>query len=179
MTHIVLPRAADAPEPVRLPVHLTDLRPAPESSALALARAADLAGLAGVLVPFDPDGPESLVTAAALLRATRYVEIVAGIHSGIATPQYAAKLSASLQRFSGGRLGWHLAADDPGRAEFVAVAREFWHSPQGLPKPLSDNPFPALYLGGVDGRGTAGFVEVDHDPGEVYRLGEKESARVG
>jgi hypothetical protein len=179
VTHIVLPAATGAPAPARLPAHLTDLRPPPESTALALARAADLAGLAGVLVPFDPDGPESLVTAAALLRATRYVQIVAGIHSGIATPQYTAKLSASLQRFSGGRLGWHLDADDPDRERFVAVAREFWHSPTGLPKPLSDNPFPAVYVGGVDGRGTAGFAEVGHDPGEVFRLGEQEAAHVG
>ncbi|MQY27561.1 LLM class flavin-dependent oxidoreductase [Nocardia aurantia] len=179
MTHIVLPAEAAEPAPARLPAHLTDLRPPPERSALALARAADLAGLAGVLVPFDPEGPESLVTAAALLRATRYVQVVAGFHSGATTPQYAAKLSASLQRFSGGRFGWHLEAGDPDRERFVAVAREFWHSPDGLPKPLSDNPFPAVYVGGIDGRGTPGFVEVGPDPGEVFRLGEKESAHVG
>lgn len=175
MTHIVLPSAASAPPPVRLPDLLTDLRPTPTSSALALARAADLAGLAGVLVPFDPDGPEALVTAAALLRATRHIEVVAGFHTGIATPQYTAKLSASLQRFSGGRLGWHLAADDPGREEFVATAREFWHAPDGLPKPLSDTAFPRVYIGGADGRGSRSFVEVGHDPGEVFRLGEQEA----
>ncbi|GAB0102800.1 hypothetical protein JMUB6875_17710 [Nocardia sp. JMUB6875] len=172
MTHIVLPRTP-APPPVRLPAFLTDLRPAPESSALALARAADLAGLAGVLVPFDPEGPESLVTAAGLLRATRYIEVVAEFHSDIATPQYAAKFSASVQRFSGGRLGWKLPVDDPGRERFVAVAREFWHSPDGLPKPLSDTAFPNVY------NDTTAFVEVGHDPGEVFRLGEKESAYVG
>ncbi|WP_158675779.1 LLM class flavin-dependent oxidoreductase [Nocardia stercoris] len=176
MTHIVLPGAASAPPPVRLPRFLTDLRPPPQAPELASARAADLAGVTGVLVPFDPDGPESLVTAAALLRATRHIEVVAGFRTGLATPQYTAKLSASLQRFSGGRLGWHLDADDPGRAEFVAVAREFWTSPDGLPKPLSDTPFPNVYVGGVDGRGSAGFVEVGHDPGEVYRLAEQEAA---
>ncbi|AYF74922.1 LLM class flavin-dependent oxidoreductase [Nocardia yunnanensis] len=176
MTHIVLPGAATAPPPARLPGFVTDLRPAPQDSALSLARAADLAGLAGVLVPFDPDGPEALVTAAALLRATRYVEIVAAFDTGISTPQYISKLSASLQRFSGGRFGWHFSADDPGRERFLAVAHEFWHTPGGLPKPLSDSAFPAVYLEGVDGRGTAGFVEVGHDPGEVFALGEKEAA---
>ncbi|GAB0103934.1 hypothetical protein JMUB6875_29080 [Nocardia sp. JMUB6875] len=172
MTHIVLPRTA-APPPVALPAFLTDQRPTPESSALALARAADLAGLAGVLVPFDPEGPETLVTAAALLRATRYIEVIAEFHSGIATPQYTAKLSASLQRFSGGRLGWKLPDDDPERERFVKVARDFWHSPEGLPKPLSDTPFPNVYAD------SSGFVEVGHDPGEVFRLGEKESAHAG
>jgi len=170
MTHILLPDTASAPPLVRLPAFLTDSRPVRglQDPALALARAADLAGLAGVVVPLDPEGPEALVTAAALLRATRHVEVVASFPTDIATPQYVAKLSASLQRFSGGRLGWLIPADDPGRAQFLAAARRFWHSPEGLKPPLSETAFPVVY------NGSEPFVSVGYEPGEVFTLASKE-----
>lgn len=194
--HIVLPPAADLRPRVRLPDFVTDLRPPAADPWPDLARAADLAGLAGVLVPFDLDGPESLVTAAALLRVTRHLEVAAGLQPWIATPQYAAKLSASLQRFSGGRLAWYFDHDDAESAAFTATAEKFWQSPDGLDDVLSAHAFPRVTLAGspatarLDLRGLdphaaaaalreradAGisefFLEVGDDPGEVYRLGE-------
>lgn len=203
--NVVLPRGDSATAPPRLPAFVTDVRPAPTDTAVALARAADLAGLAGVVVPFDPDGPESLVTAARLLRRTRRLVVHAGLEPWVTTPQYAAKVSASLQRFSGSRLGWHVTGS--GAEQFVRTAREFWSAPTGLPAVLSTSPFPAVPASGsvwldVAGRSVddvlalAGehrdaeqlFLTVGPDPGEVLRLGEyllpflatrREPARVG
>lgn len=141
--HVVLPtRSAAAPE---LPAFVTDVRPALTDPAGRSAVAADLAGLAGALVPFDPGGQESLTVAANVLRRTRHLRVVAGFHTAASTPVYAAKLSASLQRFAAGRLGWRLAVDlDPAAAraqgdfltgpdrharaeEFLTVAKGVWH----------------------------------------------------
>ncbi|MFI6323081.1 LLM class flavin-dependent oxidoreductase [Nonomuraea sp. NPDC050556] len=112
-----------------------------------LGRAAELAGYAGALAPFDAEGEESLVVAAGLLRQTRWLRLVAEFHTGIATPVYAAKIAASLQRFSGSRLDWRLAVDlDPALAraqgdfhegadryaraeEFLTVAKGVWYEP--------------------------------------------------
>jgi alkanesulfonate monooxygenase len=108
MTEIHLIAPTRAPERPVLPSFVTDVRPAPYDG---LSRAADLAGLTGLFVPFDPDGAESLVTAAGLLRNSRHLRVVAEFHPGIATPVYAAKFAASVQRFSHDRLGWQLAVD--------------------------------------------------------------------
>jgi alkanesulfonate monooxygenase SsuD/methylene tetrahydromethanopterin reductase-like flavin-dependent oxidoreductase (luciferase family) len=194
--NIVLPRAAETRPPQPLPDFITDLRPSAADPWRALATAADLAGLAGVLVPFDARGPESLVTAAGLLRATRHIDVLAGLRPWIATPQYTAKLSASLQRFSGGRFGWYFDADDAETTAFVATAEAFWQSPDGLPEVLSAHAFPRVSIAGtpasarLDLRGLAPravadaieehehagvsefFLDVGEDPGEVYRLGE-------
>jgi len=193
--HIVLPPVADAPPPATLPGSFTDLRPHTIDPFLALAKAADLAGLSGIVVPHDSEGPEPLVTAAGLLRATRHVTVFAGIQPWIATPQYTAKLSASLQRFSGGRFGWYLD-DTAESAAFVDTARDFWHRPDGLPDVLSEHPFPHVATAGESGTAhldVAGlepdavialieerrgadiaefFLAVGHDPGEIYRIGE-------
>ena len=144
--HITVPTRI--PERVELPEFVTDLRPPDRGTGHHLVgRAAELAGLDGTLVPFDPHGRESLVVAAALLRDSRRIEVIAEFHPGIATPVYAAKLSASLQRYTGGRLGWRLAVDlDPAvaraqgdfltgaaryarAAEFLTVARGVWSDP--------------------------------------------------
>ena len=165
--YLVLPPEAAAPAPVGLPGFVTDVRPPSAGGTLALAKAADLAGLTGVLVPYDPDGADALVTAAGLLRVTRHVEVLAGLAPWIATPQYTAKLSASLQRFSGGRFGWYFddsGADEAGHAaiaDFVATADDFWHRSDGLPDVLSEHSFPRVSRAAsaasvqLDGRGQA------------------------
>ncbi|GAA3111851.1 LLM class flavin-dependent oxidoreductase [Streptosporangium carneum] len=107
-------------------------------------RAAEIAAFHGALAPFDPQGEESLVAAASLLRQSRWLRVVAGFHPGVATPVYAAKVSASLQRFSGDRLDWRISVDlDPAVAraqgdflegadryaraeEFLTVAKGVW-----------------------------------------------------
>ncbi|RJL35575.1 LLM class flavin-dependent oxidoreductase [Bailinhaonella thermotolerans] len=140
--HVILPTRS--PAPADLPAFVTDVRPEPADPARGAAVAADLSGWAGALVPFDPDGHESLTVAAGALRHTRHLRVIAEFHPAAATPVYAAKLSASLQRFSAGRLGWRLAVDlDPAVAraqgdfltgparharadEFLTVAKAVW-----------------------------------------------------
>lgn len=188
--YIVLPPESESPPPIALPGFVTDVRPPATGPALALAKAADLAGLAGVVVPADPDGPEPLVTAGALLRATRHVEVLAAVEPWIATPQYTAKFSASLQRFSGGRFGWYVDAADQEAEAFVGTARDFWKRPEGLPDVLSEHAFPRVITTAaprLDVRGLAPaeivalvekqaadevLLEVGVEPGEVLRLGE-------
>ncbi|MEV8631980.1 LLM class flavin-dependent oxidoreductase [Streptosporangium sp. NPDC051023] len=129
-----------------LPGFVTDPRGAfgPFDHLLQAGRAAEIAAFGGALAPFDPRGEESLVAAASLLRQSRWLRVVAGFHPGIATPVYAAKISASLQRFSGDRLDWLIAvaldpavaraqgdflegADRYARAEeFLTVAKGVW-----------------------------------------------------
>ncbi|WP_147945110.1 MULTISPECIES: LLM class flavin-dependent oxidoreductase [Microbispora] len=158
---ITVPTRGDGRDPLRrdrgdwqpaarrpLPAFVTDLRPGafgPFEHLAQIGRAAEIAGLGGALVPFDPAGEESLVVAAGLLRQSRHLRVVAGFHPGIATPVYAAKFSASLQRFTDNRLGWQIDIDlDPAVArsqgdflqgadryaraeEFLTVARGVWN----------------------------------------------------
>ncbi|MDR8411582.1 LLM class flavin-dependent oxidoreductase [Nonomuraea sp. 3-1Str] len=175
--HMVLPTRGVVR--AELPAFVTDVRPAASDPAGRAAVAADLAGLAGALVPFDPGGQESLTVAANALRRTRHLRVVAEFHPGVATPVYAAKLSASLQRFAAGRLGWRLAVElDPAVAraqgdfltgaeryaradEFLTVAKGVWREPfdfrgdfyevaaGGFAPPLSVPPFPEVHLSGT------------------------------
>ncbi|EME22416.1 LLM class flavin-dependent oxidoreductase [Rhodococcus triatomae] len=113
--------------------------------------AAELSGLDGIVVPYDPAGEESWVVAASALRQTRHLRVGVEFHPAFGTPVYAAKLSATLQRLSHGRLDWRLqvetdAADAAARgdrvtgpdryrraAEFLTVARGVWNEQQVLP----------------------------------------------
>ncbi|MER7207518.1 MULTISPECIES: LLM class flavin-dependent oxidoreductase [Streptosporangium] len=129
-----------------LPGFVTDPRApfGPFDHLLQAGRAAELAAFDGALLPFDPRGEESLVAAGSLLRQSRWLRVAAGFHPGVATPVYAAKVSASLQRFSGDRLDWRVVVDlDPEVAraqgdflegadryaraeEFLTVAKGVW-----------------------------------------------------
>src|SRR5580692_10407279 len=139
----VLPAPPAARTP--LPGFITDIRPRPGLREPRQATgAAQLTGLDGVYLPFAADGVESLVTAGGLLRGSSTVQVTAEFHPAIASPVYAAKLAASLQRFSAGRLGWRLLIDLdqatarahgdflPKRdrharaAEFLTVAKGVW-----------------------------------------------------
>ena len=95
-------------------------------------------------MPFAADGLESLVMAGGLLRGSSTVQVTAEFHPAIASPVYAAKLAASLQRYSASRLGWRLLIDldqatarahgdwlpeqdrYPRAAEFLTVAKGVW-----------------------------------------------------
>lgn len=147
--HITLPTRARRRR--SFPEHLTDpARPVlghapadPYDHIAQVARAAELAGLSGAVVPFDPDGEESFIVAGGVLRRSRYLRVVAEFHPAIATPVYAAKLSVSLARFSGDRLDWKLGDLDPltarahgdfldgperhrRAAEFLTIAKGVW-----------------------------------------------------
>lgn len=111
----------------------------------AVGRAADVAGFDGLIVPYDPAGEESWITAGSLLRESRWLRVGPEFHAGFATPVYAAKVSVTLQRFVSGRLDWHLAVDTDDEVqraqgdfvsgsdryaradEFLTVARGVWH----------------------------------------------------
>ncbi|MFE7719500.1 LLM class flavin-dependent oxidoreductase [Nocardia rhizosphaerihabitans] len=126
----------------------TDVRPGrfgPFDDLAQIVDAAELNGFDGVLAPYDPFGEESWIVAAAALRATRYAQVTVEFQPAFGTPVYAAKISATLQRHSAGRLNWRLAVDADAQearargdlvdgaeryrraAEFLTVARGVWN----------------------------------------------------
>jgi alkanesulfonate monooxygenase len=142
--HLSVPTAPPG-APARLPGFITDIRPRPGlREQRATARAAQLTGLDGVYVPFDTGGLESLVVAGGLLRESSTLQVTAGFHPAVTNPVYAAKLTASAQRYAASRLSWRLVidldravaraqgdfldADDryARAAEFLTVARGVW-----------------------------------------------------
>jgi alkanesulfonate monooxygenase len=91
------------------------------------ARAAAVTGFTGVFVPFDPEGEESWIVSAALARELPTLAFVTEFSPVFSTPVYAAKMSASFQRLSGGGLGWKLSIDaDP------SLARGFGDHVEGV-----------------------------------------------
>ena len=139
-------------------------------------RAAEIATLGGVVAPYDPAGEESWGVAGDQLRHSRWSQVIVQFPTTFATPVYAAKVSATLQRFSAGRLGWWLApdadesplgfadvtADRWARAEeFLSVARGVWSGGPfdfdgehyqvlggGFGGPATGLPFPRIHLSG-------------------------------
>ncbi|GAA3791992.1 LLM class flavin-dependent oxidoreductase [Amycolatopsis tucumanensis] len=106
--------------------------------------AAELSGLDGVVVPYDPHGEESWIVAGGALRHTRHSRVVVEFTPSFGTPVYAAKMSLTLRRLGADRLDWLLKVDtDPEderqrgdrvsgperyerAAEFLTVARGVW-----------------------------------------------------
>jgi alkanesulfonate monooxygenase len=128
--------ARETPRRVRFHQSVRDERPGRftyADYAVQVARAADLAGFNGLLLPNDPDGDEPWVLGSALARETRHVKIVPEFSPRFASAVYAAKLSFTFQRFFNDRLGWMLQLDDAAdedrflRAqELLAVAEGVW-----------------------------------------------------
>ena len=71
-----------------------------------IARAAELTGFDGLLIPDDPDGEEPWIVTSALVRETRRLKIATAVVPGSASAVYHAKMAASVERFSGGRQIW-------------------------------------------------------------------------
>lgn len=106
-----------------------------------VARAADITGFDGLLVPHDLEADESWIVAGYLARGTRHVRLIAGFDAGWGSAVYAAKNAVSFQRATDGRFGWQIVqgADEATRRrhadnlpqqdvlaridEFVTVAR--------------------------------------------------------
>ncbi|HEY8545008.1 MAG TPA: LLM class flavin-dependent oxidoreductase [Acidimicrobiales bacterium] len=113
-----LPVAVDPQGPHRpLADGVTDLRPGRLGDIdrqVRVARAAEAAGFAGLLVPYDPDGDESFVLATALAREVPRLRLVPEVQPGFATAVYTAKLALTFQRFFADRLAWKpvLRTDD-------------------------------------------------------------------
>lgn len=75
---------------------------------LEVARAAELAGFDGALIPSFPDSEDPWVIAAAVARHTKTLRFMIAYQPMWFDPLYWAKASASLQRLSGGRLMFNI-----------------------------------------------------------------------
>lgn len=71
---------------------------------LEVARAAEISGFDGALIPSFPDSEDPWVIASSIARHTRTLRFMIAYQPCWLNPLYAAKMSASLQRLSGGRL---------------------------------------------------------------------------
>jgi alkanesulfonate monooxygenase len=109
-----------------------------------VARAAEVAGFDGAVIPWDAEGEDPWIVASSVARHTRRLALVPELEPAFATPVYLAKMSVSFQRLSGNRLAWKLdlareprirrahgdfleGADWYARAdEFLQAARGVW-----------------------------------------------------
>lgn len=73
-----------------------------------VARAAELAGFDGALIPTSLPSEEPLVLAAFLANDLRALRLMTAFQPGFITPAYAAKMTATLQRLLGDRLEWNI-----------------------------------------------------------------------
>jgi alkanesulfonate monooxygenase len=73
-----------------------------------VARAAEVSGFEGALIPWDPAGEDPWIVAASLARGVRGLVFLPELQPGFATPVYLAKISASFQRLARNRLGWKI-----------------------------------------------------------------------
>lgn len=71
---------------------------------LQVAKAAEIAGFDGALIPSFPDSEDPWVIASSIARHTKTLRFMIAYQPAWFDPLYAAKASASLQRLSGGRL---------------------------------------------------------------------------
>ena len=69
-----------------------------------IAVAADTLGSEGVLVPTGRSGEDPRVAAAALAAVTRQLKFLVAVRPGLMTPTLAARMAATFDRISGGRL---------------------------------------------------------------------------
>jgi alkanesulfonate monooxygenase len=79
-----------------------------------VAKAADLAGFHGALIPAFPFTEEPWVLAAALARQTQQLRLLIAIQPWFIHPAYASQMAASLQRLSSGRVEWNVISGGGG-----------------------------------------------------------------
>jgi alkanesulfonate monooxygenase len=83
-----------------------------------IARAADDLGYAGVLLPTGRSCEDAWAVASAMLPVTQRLKFLVAIRPGIVSPTAAARLSATVDRLSGGRLLINIVTGgDPAEAE--------------------------------------------------------------
>jgi len=146
-----------------------------------VARAVEAGGFDGALVPFDAEGDDPWIAATAVARATRRLAVIVEFATTFGTPVYAAKMAATFQRFSHGRLSLKPVLGDqpvpratvvtPGEDpfdrvhEYLEIGRGLWEGTNysydgkifevagsGLIPPLRTYPAPHVYLSGNDPR---------------------------
>jgi len=110
-----------------------------------VARAAELSGFYGGLLPSFPQTDDPWVVSAALARATKTYRFMIAFQPGFLHPVQAARMSASLQRATGGRVVYNIITGGGGPAqlwwgdqvdhddryartsEFLDVLKGVWH----------------------------------------------------
>ena len=143
-----------------------------------IARAAELTGFDGLLIPQTAAGEEPLIVAAALAREIRRLKFVPALPAPLLSAVYTAKIATSFQRLTGGRLAIRLVTEEPGASpwhgqlwsvaeqvartdEFLDVVKGFWTEKGftyagryyqvengGFGDALAGQPLPAFYLSG-------------------------------
>lgn len=84
---------------------------------LEIARAAEIAGFDGALIPSFPHTDDPWVIASAIARYTKTFRFMVAFQPPWINPVYAAKAAASLQRLSGGRLLFNIITGGGGPAQ--------------------------------------------------------------
>jgi len=163
-----------------------------------IARAAELTGFDGVLIPQTPAGEEPWIVAGSLAREIRKLTFLPSLPAPFLSAVYAAKMAMSFQRLTGGRLAWNLVTEEhrPGvwhgrnwsiaeqiarTGEFLDVAKGFWNDGPftyhgnyyevengGFPPTLSGQPFPRVFLSGTSAEAFA--LSARHADVHVFAL---------
>lgn len=143
-----------------------------------VARAAELAGFDGVAIPQSDEGEEPLIVAGSLTREVRRIRLAPQLPAHFLSAVYAAKIAASFQRLTAGRLvlnflvaehqagAWHghdwSEAEQVARLdEFLTVFKGVWNEGPftyegqyyevlngGFAPPLNGQPFPEIQFCG-------------------------------
>ncbi|MFU8926565.1 LLM class flavin-dependent oxidoreductase [Acinetobacter puyangensis] len=79
-----------------------------------VAKAADIVGFHGALIPAFPHTEEPWVLASALARQTKNLRLLIAIQPWFINPAYASQMAASLQRLSNGRVEWNVISGGGG-----------------------------------------------------------------
>ncbi|MGR6805307.1 FMNH2-dependent alkanesulfonate monooxygenase [Sphaerotilus natans] len=98
-----------------------------------VAIAADSLGYEGVLIPTGRSCEDSWIVAASLIDATRRLKFLVALRPGLVTPSQSARMAATLDRLSGGRLMVNLVTGgDPGElagdGQFLSHAERYQES---------------------------------------------------
>ncbi len=143
-----------------------------------IARAAEITGFDGVLIPQTPAGEDPWIVAGALARESRRLKFLPSLPAPFLSAVYAAKIAISFQRLTGGRLAWNLITEEHNAKswhghrwsiaeqiartdEFLNVVKGFWNDAPftyqghyyevengGFGLALSGHELPAIYLSG-------------------------------
>jgi len=82
-----------------------------------VARAAEINGFDGALVPTSGISEQSWIVAAALIRETRNLRFLVAHQAGFTEPHFAAQISATFQRISDGRLDINIITGGSSKAQ--------------------------------------------------------------
>lgn len=82
-----------------------------------VARAADISGFDGALIPTGRGSDEPWVLASALARETHNLRLLVAFQPGFIHPAYAVQMGATLSRISNGRVDWNIITGGDSKAQ--------------------------------------------------------------